>query len=879
MNVFLDVKRNLATENTEEKNPAVYQIHQVLRRTPSSREISLCSLCALWQKILPANMWACLVMLIVTTHTAPAWADTSKNQQPSPTQFLSLTVYPAQVTLNHADDFQQMVAVATRADGVTLDVTKLANWQVIVPTEKSPKNSGALIFESSQLTATADGTAKLAVEFAGLQASAEVSATHIQQQKPVSYRHDVVPIFLRAGCNSGGCHGSSRGKDGFRLSLFSFDPGGDYHRLTRELATRRLNLALPEESLLLLKATGAVPHTGGKLFDSESPYYDKLRTWIADGAKSDLKGAPTVDSLALFPPSAAIGTDGQTQQFVAVATYSDGATRDVTHLVVFQSSNDVSAAITADGLVTSARAGESFVMARFDTHTVGSQVLVLPTDQPFVPSDEVPANYIDEFVNQKLNTLRIHSSPICTDEEFLRRVSIDIAGRLPDREEYNAFLASEAPAKRSEKIDELLARPDFAQLWAQKWSELLLVRTEINRVEYKPMYLYWEWVTEQITAGRPLDEMIRELLSAGGSTFDTPTTNFYQIDPDTKKIAENVAQSFLGIRIQCAQCHNHPFDRWTMDDYYSFTAFFSQIARKRSDDYREWMIFNRGSGEMRHPVGGRVMKPKFLGGEEPELKGRDRRAVVADWIVSPDNPYFAVSVANRVWAHFLGSGIVEPVDDIRVSNPPSNPALFDKLGEQLVSYQYDVRRLVRDICNSNTYQRSCDTNESNIHDTANFARAQPRRIFAEVLLDCLVQATGQPEKLPGLPAGARAVQIADGRASNYFLTTFGRAKRESVCACEAKAEPTLSQALHMLNGNTVHKKIMQGALIKKWLAAEKTPAEIIDEIYLRCLTRPPTAEERDRLLATLPAENAKPESALQDVFWAVLNSREFLFNH
>jgi len=821
-----------------------------------------------------AKTW-CSVTLAGMLLTNAACADDNVAKQPAPTEFVSLAVYPPMVELNHADDFQQMAAVATRADGVTLDVTKLADWKVLPQEEKLD----VIAYASGQLTAKADGSAKLSVEFAGLQSTAEVIVTNHNEQIPVSFRHDVVPIFLRAGCNSGGCHGSSRGKDGFRLSLFGFDPGGDYHRLTRELVTRRLNLALPEESLILLKATGAVPHTGGKRIDVESDYYDKLRTWIADGAKSDLQRAPTVESLELYPPGAAIGADGQMQKFVAVATYSDGKTRDVTQLAVFQSSNDACAAIGSDGLVTSAQAGEAFIMARFDTHTVGSQVLVLPTGKPFVPSEESPANYIDELVNQKLQTLRIHPSPLCSDEEFLRRVTIDISGRLPERAEREAFLASEHPAKRAAKIDELLEGPEFAQLWAQKWAELLLIRTKVNRVDYKPMYLYWEWLTEQISAGRPLDEMFRELLSSSGSTFDTPTTNFYQIEPDKNKIAENVAQSFLGIRIQCAQCHNHPFDRWTMDDYYGFTAFFSQIARKRSDDYREWMIYNSGGGESRHPIDNRVMKPKVLGGEQPDLKGRDRRAVVADWIVSSENPYFAVSVANRVWAHFLGSGVVEPVDDIRVSNPPSNPVLFEKLGEQLIEYNYNTRRLVRDICNSNTYQRSYKGNESNLNDTANFARAQPRRIPAEVLLDCLMQATGKSEKLPGLPPGARAVQIADGRASNYFLTTFGRAKRETVCACESKAEPTLSQALHLLNGYAVHRKISQGGLIKQWLEAGKTPAEVIDEIYLRCLSRKPTAKERDQLVATLPAKAARPVSELQDVFWAVLNTREFLFNH
>ena len=819
---------------------------------------------------------ACLMTLLlgwILLLGGSAQAEKPASTQPAPTQFVELAVYPEHVAINHADDFQQMVAVATRADGVTLDVTKLANWQLFDEQEKSE----AIDFEAGVLTATADGAAKLMVDFAGLQAVAQVKASNVQQKNPASYRHDVFPIFLRAGCNSGSCHGSSRGKDGFRLSLFGFDPAADYHRLTRELATRRLNLALPDESLLLLKSTGAVPHTGGKRIDLESDYYRKMRAWIADGAGNDLQGAPTVDSLALYPPNAAIGITGQTQQFVAVATYSDGTTRDVTSLALFQSSNDSTAAISIDGLATSAQKGETFLMARFDTHAVGSQVLVLATDQPFTPQEETPANYIDELVSQKLNTLRIHPSPLCTDAEFLRRATIDIAGRLPTLDEYNSFLNSESTTKRAEKIDTLLDGPEFPQLWAQKWAELLLVRTEVNRVEHKPMFLYWQWLTEQIATGRPLDETVRELLSANGSTFDTPATNFYQVDPDQKKVAENVAQSFLGIRIQCAQCHNHPFDRWTMDDYYSFTAFFSQIVRKRSDDYREWMVYNGRSGETRHPVGGRVMKPKVLGGDEPEIKNRDRRAVLADWIVSPDNPYFAVSVANRVWAHFLGSGIVEPVDDIRVSNPPSNPALFQKLGEQLIHYDYDIRHLVRDICNSNTYQRACDTNESNHNDTANFARAQPRRLGAEVLLDCLMQATGKDEKLPGLPLGSRAVQIADGRAGNYFLTTFGRSKRESVCACESKAEPTLSQALHLLNGNTVHQRIAQGGLVKRWLKTDKTPPEVIDAIYLRCLSRPPTAKEHKQLVATLPTKN--PEKSLQDIFWAVLNSREFLFNH
>ncbi|TWT98186.1 hypothetical protein Pla108_23430 [Botrimarina colliarenosi] len=813
--------------------------------------------------------YPCLLALSLSLCSAVGSAD-----EASPTEFVDLTVYPPQVTLNHADDFQRVVAVATQADGVTIDVTDLASWRVGV----EHGDAEAVRLEDGLLSAESDGVARVAVEFAGLHAEADVHAEGIAKERPISFRHDVIPVLTRAGCNSGGCHGSSRGKDGFRLSLFGFDPAGDHHRLTREQVNRRLNLALPEESLLLTKAVASVTHTGGKRFDDQSEYYAKLADWIAAGAPNDLDGAPTVTAVALYPPRAAIGAGGQSQRFIAVADYSDGTSRDVTSLAIFQSSNESSAAIDQTGKVTSDRRGETFVTARFDTHTVGSQVLVLPTDEPFEPRPEAPVNYVDEFVNAKLRTLRIHPSELCADNEFLRRATIDIAGRLPTPEEAAAFAADDSAAKRETRIDALLKDPGFAQVWGLKWAELLLVRTLPNRVEYKPMFLYSRWLTEQIDSGRPLDEMVRDLLAASGSSFDTPQVNFYQIEPDPKKIAENVAQTFCGIRLQCAQCHNHPFDRWTMDDYYAFTAFFAQIQRKAGEDYREVFLFNRGSGEAKHPVDNRNMKPKYLGGAEADVKGRDRREALAEWVTAPENPYFAPSVANRVWAHFFGVGVVEPVDDLRVSNPPSNPALFKALGERLVEYDYDLRRLVRDVTLSNAYQRSCEPNTSNQGDLHNFARAHARRLPAETLLDCLSQVTGAPEKLPNLPLGARATQIADGNAGNYFLTTFGRSKRETVCACEAKSDPTLSQALHLLNGATVAGKIDSGKQIERWLDDGKTPAEVVDAIYSTALSRPANEQERADLLAMI-GDAERPVEQLRDVFWAVLNSREFAFNH
>lgn len=790
--------------------------------------------------------------------------------------YTSLSIYPPVVMLNHASDYQSVVAVATRDDGVTVDVTTQVEWQV-----KSPEGATQLV--DAQLKPQANGTGTLHAKLGELSATCDVQVAGVKLHHPVSFRHDVIPVLVRAGCNSGACHGSSRGKDGFRLSLFGFDPAGDYARLTREMATRRINLALPDESLMLVKAVGGAPHTGGKLFEHDTVYYEKLRGWIESGVPNDLEGATTVTGVEIYPPQAVLEGEAATQRFVAVATHSDGTTRDVTNLTLFSSNNDSVAKIAPDGIATAGLRGEAFVMARFDTHTVGSQVIVIPEGLEYESPPQSPANYVDELVGAKLEKLRLEPSSSASDAEFLRRVTIDIAGMLPTPDEVTAFVADKSSDKRSRKIDELLEREEFSQIWGMKWAELLLVRTENNRVDYKPMFLYSQWLKEQIDQGVPLDVMVRKLLSASGSSFNAPAVNFYQIEPDQKKVAENVAQAFLGIRMQCAQCHNHPFDRWTMDDYYGFAAFFSQIGRKRGSDYREWIVFNRKSGESKHPVGGRNMPPKFLGGDivdtkADEYRGRDRREIVAEWTTSPDNPYFAPSIANRVWAHFMGVGIVEPVDDFRVSNPPSNPELLETLGDKLVSYDYDLRQLVRDICTSNAYQRSAEANDSNTTDTRNFARAQPRRLPAETLLDCVCQVTEASEKLPGLPLGSRAVEIADGRRSNYFLTTFGRARRDSVCACEVRGEPTLSQALHLLNGGTVHNKIGQGKVVQKLIEQGKTPMEVVDEIYLRSLGRQPTQVEITKI-STAIGDTEKPVAELEDIFWAVLNSREFLFNH
>ena len=698
-----------------------------------------------------------------------------------------------------------------------------------------------------------------------------------------SFRLDVMPILMRSGCNTGSCHGAARGKDGFRLSLFGFDPEADYQRITREISGRRINLALTAESFLLTKATNAVPHGGGARIKPGDEYYNTLKRWLDTGAKNDPGPVPAVVAVVLDPPEGVLDGAGATQQLSLRAKYADGSERDVTSLAVFLTNNDNAAKVDATGLVTAGNRGEAFVMARFETHTVGSHFITLPKGLAFQWANPPAANVIDELIHTKLQKLRINPSAICTDEEFLRRASLDICGVLPTSDEYRSFMASADPQKRAALVDQLLVRKEFVDLWVMKWSELMMIRTVPNEVSYKAMLLYYNWLQERIEANTPIDQLVRELLSAKGGTFTEPATNYFQHERDTLKTAENVAQVFMGMRIQCAQCHNHPFDRWTMDDYYGFANFFAQIGRKRGEDPRETIVFNSGSGDVKHPVGGRVVPPKFLGGAVPDTQGRDRREVLADWLASPANEYFGRNLVNIVWAHFFGSGIVDEVDDVRVSNPPVNKALLDVLATRFVESKYDFKQLVREICTSNAYQRSTQANETNADDDRNFSKARLRRIRSEVLLDVVTAATATQNKFQGLPLGARAVQIADGNTSSYFLTTFGRATRGTACSCEVKMEPNLSQALHLLNGDTVQEKIASGGVVKRMLDENRSAEQIVEEIYLRTLTRMPTEKERTALLEILQDPAAQDPAAIQrnleDSFWAILNSREFVFNH
>lgn len=784
-----------------------------------------------------------------------------------------LKVFPADVNLQTRQDRQGIVVQAIYADGVTRDVTAEAGYTVA--------NKALVRFEHFTLSPIADGVTQLRVKFQGRTLNVPVTVREAKAEQPISFVKDVMPVLTSAGCNTGGCHGSSRGKDGFRLSLFGYDPDGDHYRLTREAIGRRINLTVPEESLLLEKAINAVPHTGGERFKKDSEFYNTVLAWLKAGAPKDGADVAKVERIEINPRQSVLEGTGATQQLNVRAFYSDGTDRDVTALTVFITNNDAAVKVSPSGQATALARGEAFITARFEAQATGVQVLTIPKGLKFTWPAVVENNRIDTLVNAKLRKLRIVPSGLSDDATFLRRVYLDVTGTLPTADEARKFLADTTSTKREAIIDTLLERKEFADVWVMKWAELLQVRSADQQVQMstKSALQYFDWLQNQVEQNVPADVMVKRLLTATGPSFENPAANFYKVERDTLKLSENVAQALMGVRVQCAQCHNHPFDRWTMNDYYSLAGFFAQVGRKAGEDPRESIVYNSGGGGVKHPIGGKDIAPKFLGGAQPEIpKGADRRQVFAEWLTAPDNPYFARNLANIIWAHFFGKGIVDPVDDVRVSNPALNPELLDYLAAQLTGYGYDFKKFIRDICLSRTYQLSATPNETNAADERNFAKASVRRIRAEVLLDALSNVTASSEKLRGLPQGARAVEIADGRTSTYFLTTFGRATRETPCSCEVKMEPNLSQALHLLNGDAVNAKVLNGGGVKKLLKAGRTPGEIIDELYLRTLGRFPTAMEKEKLQGFF-AEGKSNEVVLNDLFWSLLNAKEFVFNH
>ena len=705
---------------------------------------------------------------------------------------------------------------------------------------------------------------------------------------PVSFRRDVMPVFFRANCNSGGCHGAAAGKDGFNLSLFGYDPTGDYFRITQQIVGRRVDVAVPEESLILLKATNKVPHTGGKLFDETSDHYATLLAWIRQGAADDAGDVPEATGIALEPASLLFDTARDPRQMRVIATYADGSTRDVTRLALFSTNNKSVADISADGLVTAGGRGATDVFARFDRYTVGAEAIVLPVGDAFAwPADARPLTFVDDHVQTRLAQLRIVPAAICDDATFLRRASLDLIGLPPTEDEFQAFMASTDPDKRTKLVDTLLDRPEYAELWAAKWAGWLKLIGDTNSsggFDHKASLAYFEWLVDQFARNVPLDQFVRTQVASRGSNFLDPPTNFYTMVPGfayvPKAVAQDTAQLFIGIRIQCAECHNHPFDRWTQDDYYGFVSFFTGVKRKMASEPREFYIYNDNAApSAMHMLDDRPMPPKFLGGDMAGTTGSDPRTALAEWLTDPGNELFTATMANRIWAHFFGRGIVEPLDDFRVTNPPSNGPLLEALAARLAGTGFDQKALIRDIVNSRTYQLGSRVNDTNRGDDRQFSHAAVRRLPAAVALDAIAAATGTQPRFKHLPPGLRAMQVYEGgrRRDNYFLAAFGQSERKTVCASDEVVDPSLAQALHLMNGDTVRLAIRDSQVVRDTLAAQAPLEQVVERLFIRTLGRRPEIREIEGFQAI--AGTAPTRQDYDNLWWALFNSTAFLFQH
>lgn len=718
----------------------------------------------------------------------------------------------------------------------------------------------------------------------------------VARADPPSFLNDVVPLLTRLGCNQGACHGKNAGQNGFRLSLRGYAPEWDYNWITREHHGRRLNSAVPEESVFLLKPLGVAAHEGGKLLHTSSREYQLLLDWIRAGAPGPQKTDPVVTSLTVqrLPDATRVG---DRFPLSVQAEYEDGRKRDVTWLAKFDSNDPGIADVDARGWVTVRRPGETALRISFQG-LVSVTTVSTPHAHPVKPEAFARRhNFIDTHVLAKLQTLRIEPSELASDSQFVRRVYLDLIGTLPTPDEVRAFVNSPHGDYRERLVDDLMKRPEFADYWALFLGDLFQNRKERDHDVRgtKGVRAFHAWLRQQVEQNRPWDALCRDLLTATGPTTQNPAVGYYvvtvgeQREADRSEVVASVAQAFLGVRIGCAQCHNHPLERYTQDDYYHFAAFFSRMRLDRKDPKvgpTTLLVGHRDANQNSRPVGvnqprtGQFMKPQPLDRSTPDIKpGDDPRVALAAWITDPSNEYFTGAIVNRLWAHFLGVGLVEPIDDLRASNPPSNPELWKALLADFVESKFDLRRLMKQIVLSRTYQSSSSTTAANSQDARLGSHYIARRLPAEVLLDAISQATGVPERFAGYPEGIRAIQVPDPTAKSYFLSAFGRSERVTACACERSGDVTLTHTLHLINGgSTVGKLQSSDGRLRKLLKSSKTDDEIIDELFLVTLSRTPKEVER-RQIEPHRKKATSREVFFEDLFWALLNSKEFIFNH
>jgi len=792
---------------------------------------------------------------------------------------------PPVLHLRGKDARQQLLVTAKLDSGAVRDYTRRVRYSV------SP--AGVVqIDKAGRITPLADGTATVTANGEdGLTATLGIAVERFAEIKPINFANQIVPIFTKAGCNAGGCHGKASGQNGFRLSLLGFEPGEDYEHLVKEARGRRLFPASPENSLLLLKATGALPHGGGKRLDTDSDDHRLIVRWISEGMPYGKTGDPAVARIEVFPRKRTMAFGGE-QQLVVMARYTDGSMEDVTRSALYEPNEKEMAKTDETGRVQLfEQPGDVAVMVRYQAKVAVFRATV-PLGAP-VGALPAPKNLIDELVFKKLKAVGMPPSMICDDATFLRRASIDIAGRLPRAEEAEKFMADKDPHKRDKWVDRLLDSAEYADYFANKWSALLRnKRTEAKQT--RTTYAFHGWIRDSLLANKPYDRFVREVLAASGDLADNPAVAWYQRVREPQAELEDTAQLFLGMRMQCAQCHHHPFEKWSQQDYYSFSAFFTQVSHKSGTEPGGGMVFARRTmPTATNKKTKQSVKPAGLGAISMNLSpDDDARQALADWMTGKDNPYFARSLVNRYWKHFFNRGIVEPEDDMRETNPPTNPELLDGLANYFIAGGYDLKNLVRTICRSQVYQLSELPNQYNKIDKQYFSRYYPKRLTAEVLFDAVNQVTRTQSKFDGLPPGTRAVCLPDNsfNVSSYFLTVFGRPDSSSACECERSQDASLAQSLHLLNAKEIQEKLADDKGVAARLAADtrRGDEEKIRELYLSAYAREPAGKEATlakEYIARKTAEKEEKEAlvgkrqAYEDIVWALINTKEFLFNH
>lgn len=790
-------------------------------------------------------------------------------------------------TLAGRDAQQQLVVTGRAADGKLRDYTHESTYETTPPDIVKVDKSGLV-------QPLKEGKATIRAKAAGATAETTVTVTRLENDLPVNFANQIVPVFTKFGCNAGGCHGKASGQNGFKLSLLGFEPADDYEYVVKEARGRRILLTAPAQSLLLQKAVGSMPHGGGKKLSEDSPFYTVLHRWVEQGTPYGRKDDPVVTRIEVFPKERILERDGQ-QQLAVLAHFSDGSTADVTRMTQFESNYTELAEVTSTGVVaTSKLAGTAAIMARFQSHVdvfranvpLGIAVTKLPPTR----------NFIDELVFKQLKQLGLPPSDLCDDATFLRRATIDLAGRLPSLEETKAFLADASSDKHDQLIDRLLASPDYADYFANKWSAVLRNRRRTPQDDPAPTTAFHTWIRESLDKNKPYDEFVREVLTATGEEIKVPATIWYREVREANDQVEDMAQLFLGQRIGCARCHHHPFEKWSQQDYYGLVAFFTRVQikdppppkpKKKDEPVPPKEPFTvslkNGKAQATNPKTNKPVPATGLGSTPVDLsENDDPRAKLAEWMTEPSNPFFAKTLVNRYWKHFLGRGLVDPEDDMRVTNPPSNGELLDALAKSFTESKYDLKQLVRTICTSNVYRLSAVPNEHNADDRQNFSRYLPKRLNAEVLLDAVDAVTASKTSFKGAPANARAVQLPDNLFDSYFLSVFGRPDSASACECERSGDASLAQALHMFNSQEILDKVSgakNGGSRVPTLVKDKRPdEEKLRELYLIALSREPSADELKTLLGHIE-KKGNAQQAYEDIVWALLNTKEFLFNH